>query len=132
MVPCLEGPAGLLTAGNRTSSQPPPRWSACLTQLGWDCPTQWGPLRPTRVMGLGLCPLHSSSILSGPPAGARHAWSRPTVTPLRALITHSGKHLHFLLFCLLHGQLIIVNNVASLFSKSLVCILFFTNYRNDF
>ena len=43
-----------------------------------------------------------------------------------------GKHLQFLLFCFLHGQLIIVDNVASLFSKSLVWILFFINYRNGF
>ena len=53
---------------------------------------QWGPYRSHAGRGPQAYSFLSSSLLSCPPAGARHAWSRPTATPLRAsLITHSRK-----------------------------------------
>ena len=66
-VPCLEGPPGFtFHREHRHRLQPPTRWSACLTQLGWDRPASVGPLQVPRgswAPGLQL-PFLISSLLS--------------------------------------------------------------------
>ena len=80
------------------SSLPPGGLHASPSLAGTALP-QWGPHRSHAGHGPRSCRFLSSSILSGPPAGARHAWSWPTVTPLRAsLITHSRKAPSFSIF----------------------------------
>lgn len=73
------------------SSLPPGGLHASPRLAGTALP-QWGPHRSHAGRGPRAYSFLSSSLLSCPPAGARHAWSRPTATPLRAsLITHSRK-----------------------------------------
>ena len=121
-VPCLEGPPGFIFHREHVHHlQPPTRWSTCLTQLGWDRPCLSGTLTgPTRVMGLGLAassPHRFFPVLllvpdTPGPGPLSLPWGPPSLSTL-------GKHLHFLFF-FFHGQLIIIDNVAFLFSKSLV------------